>query len=76
MLGTELLSSHLTHPNSYVEALTLIMSVFRDRASREKLRLNDVIQYEEHSSKRTGILLRRWIDTRELSPHACGGKAM
>ena len=58
--------------NSCVEALTLIVTVFGDRASGK---LNEVIRVGPPSDG-TGILVRRERDTRDLYIHACRENAM
>lgn len=50
-----------------MEALTPSVTVFGDRASREVIRVNEVMRVGP-SSHRTGVLVRRVRDSRALSP--------
>ena len=62
----EVLWTKLCLPDSYVEALTLDVIIYRQRAFREAIRLNEIIRVGP-SSHSIGGFVRRRRDSRELS---------
>ena len=56
-----------SHKNLYAESHNPHMTVFGDRAFRQVFRLNEVLRAEPQP-KRTGVLIRKGRDTRDLAP--------